>query len=188
MGYTRSNVIAIAVSGLLTVAGGVTSAKPYKEWSVWFFGLGALALLAKPFVRGRTESNRATSVRIRTAPRKEKVEFDGDSIRRYMADGRSESIRWSEIREIAIVTTADGPWSDDVFWLFLSADQKKGCLVSNNADGFKLLLPRLQTLPGFDNRAVVAAMGSATENKFLVWRTAAQQAISADRTEGPGSD
>ncbi len=60
--------------------------------------------------------------------------------------------------------------------------------MSNSADGFKQLLPRIQMLPGFDNRAVIADMGSATGNKFLVWRAAAQQVIAADRTEGPSSD
>ena len=59
---------------------------------------------------------------------------------------------------------------DDVFWLFLGADQSKGCAVANGAEGFPALLARIQTLPGFNNEAVVQSMGSAVNNRFLVWR------------------
>jgi hypothetical protein len=67
------------------------------------------------------------------------------------------------------VTTDHGPFVDDVFWLLIGEDGK-GCAVPSEAEGMKALLERLQRLPGFDNEAVIAAMGSTSNARFRVWK------------------
>ena len=116
------------------------------------------------------------------------VTFDDERIVRTMQNGRQETIRWSELRNVTIMTTDEGPFEDDVFWV-LSGTQT-GCLVPSEAEGMKELLPRLQQLPGFDNEAVIRAMGSTANERFLCWqekdglssssqRDAAQQSCAA---------
>ena len=98
----------------------------------------------------------------------EVVSFDDAGVVRTMADGRTESVRWSELREVHIITTDAGPFVDDVFWLLIGDDG--GCAVPSEAVGCDELLHRLQELPGFDNHTVIAAMGCTDNNRFTVWR------------------
>jgi hypothetical protein len=99
--------------------------------------------------------------------RNETVEFDEITITRTMRDGKQETLQWSELREIAIITTDEGPFVDDVFWVLSGTDT--GCLVPSEADGAKELLMHLQKLPGFNNEAVIHAMGSTENAKFVCW-------------------
>lgn len=102
-----------------------------------------------------------------TAKRNETVHFDDTKVTRTMRDGKHEIIQWSELREVAIITTNEGPFVDDVFWVLSGTDT--GCLVPSEADGAKELLAHLQKLPGFNNEAVIQAMGSTENGKFICW-------------------
>ncbi|MDD9940863.1 MAG: hypothetical protein OXU20_07505 [Myxococcales bacterium] len=99
--------------------------------------------------------------------RPETVEFDDERVTRTMRNGETESIRWDELREIQIVTTNEGPWVDDVFWLLLG--DGVGCAVPSETVGMQRLLERLSALPGFDARAVIEAMGCTDNNRFQIW-------------------
>ncbi len=98
------------------------------------------------------------------------VTFDEERILRTLPDGKEESVRWSELSEISIITTDGGPWAEDVFWLFLGPDSQQGCVVPGSWEGINRLLRRLQQLPGFDDQEVIRAMGSTSNNRFVVWR------------------
>ena len=161
MSRSRRDWLVIAASALLTALGVVSWAKTgTSTWGTWFFAACTAVLLFAPQLRRWGE------------PRNERVEHDERAIHRHMANGKVESIAWDEVDEIVIVTTDDGPWADDLFWLFMSRDGAKGCAVSNGADGFQPLLEKAQALPGFDNDAVIRAMGSATNQRFVVWKRA----------------
>ena len=127
------------------------------------FGFSSVVLLMIPWV-----TRRVFEVRAGAAP--EIVEFDDQTIRRTMPDGKVESIDWHELHEVSIVTTGEGPFVEDVFWLLSNEDQSKGCAIAGGAEGFGDFLGRLQDLPGFDNEAVIHAMGSTDDNRFLAWR------------------
>ncbi|WP_306360559.1 hypothetical protein [Nocardia sp. CC227C] len=96
------------------------------------------------------------------------VEINDRFVRRTLDNGRVEEVSWTELSEVRIITTADGPFAEDVFFVLISASGK-GCVVPHSAadTGF---LARLQALPGFDNEKVVEAMVSTTDRQFLVWR------------------
>ncbi len=77
-------------------------------------------------------------------------------------------IPWNDVREVAIRTTSDGPFQDDLFWVFAaraSVVELPGSLV--NAQD---LITMQGAMPGFDNLKVIAAMGSTTERIFRIWR------------------
>lgn len=101
---------------------------------------------------------------------RDSVTFTDDGVRRVRADGVEETIHWSELHEIGILTTDEGPWQEDVFFLLTASDGKSGCTVPQSSDGCDQLLARLQQLPGFDNEAVIKAMGSSSNAKFLCWK------------------
>ncbi|MBF6172452.1 hypothetical protein [Nocardia blacklockiae] len=96
------------------------------------------------------------------------VEINDRFVRRTLDNGRIEEVAWHDLTEVRIITTADGPFADDVFFVLIGA-KGNGCVVPHSAadSGF---LTRLQRLPGFDNAKVVEAMGSVTDRQFLVWR------------------
>ena len=83
-------------------------------------------------------------------------------------DGRVESVKWSDLNLVAIVTTDDGPFSPDVFLLLTG--EESGCAIPLGGSGADELLKKLQALPGFDNSAVIKAMCSTDNNRFICWR------------------
>jgi hypothetical protein len=88
-------------------------------------------------------------------------------VSRTQPDGTVESVRWDDIAEVALVTTSDGPFEDDVFFVLAAADGT-GCAVPmSESDG---LLPRLQRLPGFDNETFIRAMAWTEEGLSVLWR------------------
>ena len=91
-----------------------------------------------------------------------------------MRDGRTEEIRWDDLREVGIITTDAGPYVDDVFWVLLG--DEGGCVVPSEAEGSAELLKRLQELPGFDDGAVIRAMVCTDNERFVVWQRASRAA------------
>ena len=96
------------------------------------------------------------------------VEFDEEGVVRRLPDGGSERVRWEDLREVVIVTTDEGPFVDDVFWMLVG--DHGGCAVPSESPGFEALMGRLQRLPGFDNDAVIRAMMSTENASFVCWR------------------
>ena len=88
-----------------------------------------------------------------------------------MPSGKTETVRWSDLQEVRILTTDEGPYVDDVIWMLLGKDGG-GCAVPSETEGMKELLPRLQQLPGFDNEAVIKAMGSTNNARFVCCKRA----------------
>ena len=96
------------------------------------------------------------------------IAVDGDAFTISYPDGRVERGRLDQVTGVAIETNDSGPWGSDVWW-HLEVD---GRLVSyaQGATGEGELLPLLQRLPGFDNEAVIRAMGSTDNAVFLAFR------------------
>src|SRR5262249_21451546 len=84
------------------------------------------------------------------------VEIDDVGVRRWLRDGKSESVKWSALARVELMTTDKGPAVDDIFWV-LSGDDGTGCVVPSENPEAERLLARLQELPGFDNKAFITA-------------------------------
>jgi hypothetical protein len=99
-----------------------------------------------------------------------KIDFDDDSIKVINADGSSESIKWSELTAVFILTTDQGPFTDDVFFLLIDSEHPSGIVVPQGTIGDRNLFIALQErLPGFDNEKVIEAMSSTENTSFLIW-------------------
>ena len=103
----------------------------------------------------------------RKAPKRDTVTFDEQQVIRTLADGRTETARWDDLLEVSIMTTDEGPFAVDVYWLLRGASG--GCTVPSDAEGLEALLARLQQLPNFNNETVVQAMGSTANATFVCW-------------------
>lgn len=97
-----------------------------------------------------------------------RVVFDDSRITFTQANGKQDFLLWQELVEVGILTTSEGPAADDVYWVLMDM-QKNGFAIPSESIGVKELLARLQELPGFDNEAVVQAMGCSNDAKFLCW-------------------
>lgn len=99
------------------------------------------------------------------------LHIDDHVVRRELGDGTFEEVAWKDLVEVDIITTDEGPYVDDVFWILVAADGS-GCAVPQEMPGSEELLRRVQALPGFDNDAVIRAMGCAENAKFVCWKKA----------------
>jgi hypothetical protein len=127
------------------------------EVSPWIpLALGGLSILylTAPFLRKRQT---------------ETTEFGNDGISQIIDNSRVTT-RWSDVVEVAIVTTSDGPFAEDVFYV-LSVSENEGCVVTHESAERLNLLPELHArFPGLDDKKVIEAMGCTSDNKFILWR------------------
>lgn len=72
---------------------------------------------------------------------------------------------------VDIVTTDDGPFSDDLFWV-LSDQWGQQVVIPGGAKGAEALPDTLGSLQGFDHMAVMKAMSSTANARFEIWRSA----------------
>lgn len=97
---------------------------------------------------------------------------DGEIIVQH-PKGTVEQVKLAELRAVLIETNDSGPWGSDLWWILVGApgdDGNHGCVFPGGASGEKEILHALQELPGFDNEAVIEAMGSTSNARFLCWQ------------------
>ncbi|MHA1301285.1 MAG: tetratricopeptide repeat protein, partial [Candidatus Helarchaeota archaeon] len=73
---------------------------------------------------------------------------------------------FKDLKRISIITTSLGPLVPDVFWLFES-EYEIAIFPLEGQDSD--LLKKAQTLPRFDNEAVIRAMSSTQDDFFICW-------------------
>ncbi|MEZ4266532.1 MAG: hypothetical protein R3F39_09150 [Myxococcota bacterium] len=83
-------------------------------------------------------------------------------------DTSEATLDWSRFDAIAIRTTSDGPFDDDVFWEFASRDGRTLSLPSR-ALSSEFMTTLNAMCPGCDAMNIIRAMGCSTERLFYVW-------------------
>lgn len=74
---------------------------------------------------------------------------------------------WADVLHVGILTTDDGPWFDDVFFV-IKTKTGELCIPSEDAQAANLL-EHFGRLPGFQWEKVVEAMGSTSDASFACW-------------------
>jgi hypothetical protein len=97
------------------------------------------------------------------------IHIDDHGVRRELPDGKIEQVTWYGLREVVVLTTSDGPFAEDVFFV-LEGPDGTGCVVPLGAPESRQLLEWLQRLSGFDNAALSRAMTSTENATFVCWR------------------
>ena len=96
------------------------------------------------------------------------VTFDHEWIRCQRGDGVVEAVKWEDLEAVLIETTDEGPIVPDVFWILVGGES--GCVFPNGASGEGEILREMQRrLRGFDNTALIEAVGSFDNGRFVVW-------------------
>lgn len=109
-----------------------------------------------------------------------------DGVTRDLGGGKREHVAWADLQAVEIITTAGGPYAEDVFWVLSGSEG--GCLVPGSDPGISGLLERVQALPGFDNEQVIRAMGSTGDARFPCWAAPGNQTADDGASEtGDGS-
>ena len=97
-----------------------------------------------------------------------------DDLIQFEYGAAPERLAFGDLAAVVIETNDSGLWGDDVIWHLLGRAEGSCLSIPQTAEGFSPLLERLQRLPGFDNKEVIAAMGSTALNAFLCWEIDAQ--------------
>ena len=86
------------------------------------------------------------------------VSFDNQGVVVNIGNKKRESVLWADLMVVAI--TIEDEYLPFPYWILFGSLGKGGCLYPNDAVGAREMLHELQTrLPGFDNGAVIKAMG-----------------------------
>jgi hypothetical protein len=122
-------------------------------------GLAALGVSGRRNERRRREAAAATV----------DLQVDREGVRRTLADGRHEEVRWDELVEVEVLTTAIGVHKDDGVVFVMSGGGERGCLVPSRLAVEHGVVERLHALPGFDGRRLVAAMEESPPSRTTCW-------------------
>jgi len=82
--------------------------------------------------------------------------------------GQINSINWDDLQTVVIETNDLSPFVPDVFWHLVGSQSR--CVFPQGATGDWALVEKLQSLPGFDNEAMINAMSSTVNQEFLCWQ------------------
>jgi len=103
-----------------------------------------------------------------TPRRRENVQVNDTGVVVITDKGRDEA-RWADVTRARIITTSDGPWAEDVYFV-LDTAEGKGCIIPHAAAVRTKLLEEMQArLAGIDDHKVIEAMGSTSKNSFVIW-------------------
>lgn len=82
-------------------------------------------------------------------------------------DAEGANYLWSDVYHVAILTTSDGPFLEDVFFIIRT---DTGDIVISHSDAVAMqLLEYFKVFAEFDWGKVVEAMGSTSEASFACW-------------------
>jgi len=99
------------------------------------------------------------------------VQIDNWGVRRL--DASNEAVAWTDLVKVEIVTTDEGPWGEDLFFLLEGADGKGVAIAGGLAQECGLIAALQERLPGLDNDAIIRSASSVENARFLVWRRGA---------------
>lgn len=74
------------------------------------------------------------------------------------------------IYSVVIETNDSGPWGADVWWLMFNKEDKLACAFPQGATGEEDAIKYLMGLDGFDDNAMISAMGCTANKIFPVWK------------------
>ena len=103
------------------------------------------------------------------------VSHDERSVRMTRPDTAELEVVWSDLVRVTILTTGAGPFMTDLFWVLSAREGSHDIVVPLGAKGEHELLKAMQRrLAGFDNLAVIEAIGSTDNASFVVWEAGAK--------------
>ena len=108
------------------------------------------------------------------------ITLTDESIEIIRPDGRKQAVRWDDVQTISVVTTDEGPFAPDI-WFVL---QGKGdaCMFPQGAPKSDEAYERISQFNGFDFEALIKSMSSTENAQFLLWKRSLIQSDEKERT------
>ncbi|WP_298260056.1 hypothetical protein [uncultured Litoreibacter sp.] len=147
--------LAIAVFGVLI----------FNQIGLLWQGLGALFILAGVAIAWTGWRRARLTATSHDGPGV--VEVDERQIT-YFAPMGGGAVSINDLARVTILTSDKGPIEDDVHWL-LEENGGSRLLIPNSAEGAAQLFDALSPLKGVDFEAAIRAMGSTTNDSFVIW-------------------
>jgi hypothetical protein len=160
---TRPDAVSIAAAAALTI-GGVLIVRT--TGTAGWFALLAFTCTAALVVVG----THVTAMSHESDPAQ--LEVSAWGVRQVTPAGAQEAVQWTELVEVAFVTTNGGPHDEDVYLVLHGPEQSRVVIPQTQAVESGVIAELEERLPDFDNTAYVNAMASNTEGVFSVWRAA----------------
>ena len=131
-----------------------------------FVVMGLVSVLAFTWlmVSLRSRRERRTAAAATTA-----LLVDDHGVERHLADGRRESVAWSEVAEVEVITTDVGVHRDDGALIVLAVDDTRGCIVPSRLAAEEGVIERVCRLPGFDARRLADALDLPPPSRTSCW-------------------
>ena len=101
------------------------------------------------------------------------LECSADAVR-YRRGDNERTVRLEDLQSVRIITTDEGPFVEDVFWVLIP-HAGEPVVIPSGESGTQELLELVGTLDGFDHGAVIAAMGSVDRAEFVCWEAASDR-------------
>lgn len=102
------------------------------------------------------------------APRsRTRAVLTAEELRVDYGDGKIEVMPRDRICEIAVRTTATGPFLEDVFWSV--SDGTETLHIPQGSPDFAVLLEEFERWPGFSSKPFVEAMSCTDDRLFVCW-------------------
>jgi hypothetical protein len=159
--HTRSDAYAIAGSAAIAIGGvlAIRSGDNVGWWILAAFICTAAVYLARPWF--------LSEERVRDD---ESIDISSWGVRRSGENGLRESVAWNDLTEVAVLTTAGGSFTEDVF-IVMRGLGNDGVVVPHTLAVESGVLTELQSrLPDFDNETFVSALQCKRDDVFVVWR------------------
>lgn len=80
---------------------------------------------------------------------------------------KSQEVLWTEINEIRLINSDEGPWLIDL-WLALLCE-KGSCFIPHGTKGFEEVYDIVSKYEGFDYGNVIKSMSCTDNEQFLLW-------------------
>ncbi len=132
-------------------------------WAAAFWGVLLLGLILRPKLRSLAGKNLVNELEV--SPLGLTRRF-GDKRRSV----KTESISWERVVKIEIVTTDEGPYVEDFFFVLHGADGTGVVVPQELAVEYGLLPELQQRFAGLDNKAVIDASLCVENRRFLLWK------------------
>jgi hypothetical protein len=97
-------------------------------------------------------------------------DVDDEGVRKIRRGRVIEAVNWNDLSKVTARTTDAGPGSPDVFLMFHSR-RGSGVSIPQSSPEAETALKRVQMFQGFDQAALVEAMGCTTDRTFTCWES-----------------
>lgn len=99
------------------------------------------------------------------------IAVDEQGLKAIADEGELVAVAWDEVLKIGILTTDQGPFEDDLLWMFFYRDQDHVLAVPASAlDAAPDFFDHLKRFPGLDYDKITEASSSTDFAKFVLWR------------------